>query len=265
MKSVFYFLAVAAISAAGFFGWSAKEKLTEKIEVRKDLKGQNEKLSDSIDDEKKNKAESTAKHEAALQESSDMEADLGIQTSNVKVEKKQLEELLETLEEAKIREKTALDAIAVIESKFPGIAIEDVEDKVNELKAEKNDLDAKIDDLDLFKGKLEKEIITKKEETDRSNEKIGDAMARVAGNTFQASITAVDPNWDFVVIAAGEKSGLTGDSTLLVTRSGRLLAKLAISQLEANRTIADIIPGSARKGVSLRPGDQVILEKVRSN
>lgn len=265
MKSVFYFLAVAAISAAGFFGWSAKEKQTEKIGIRDTLKTENKKLSEDIDLERKHKIESDEKNKTALQEQSDMEADLDIQTNNVKVEKKQLEELLNSLEEAKAREQTALDAIAVVEAMFPGIPLDQVEAKVNEIKAEKNDLDAEIDDLDLFKGKLEKEIITKKEETDRSNEKINAAMTRVAGNTFQASITAVDPNWDFVVIAAGEKSGLTGDSTLLVTRSGRLLAKLEITQLEANRTIADIIPGSAKKGVTLRAGDQVILEKVRSN
>jgi len=265
MKSVFYFLAVAAISAAGFFGWSAKEKQTEKIGTRKAREDENKSLSADIDLERKHKIESDEKNKIALQEQSDMEADLDIQTNNVKVEKKQLEELLNSLEEVKVREQTALDAIAVVEAKFPGIPLDQVEAKVNEMKAEKNDLDAEIDDLDLFKGKLEKEIITKKEETDRSNEKISAAMTRVAGNTFQASITAVDPNWDFVVIAAGEKSGLTGDSTLLVTRSGRLLAKLEITQLEANRTIADIIPGSAKKGVTLRAGDQVILEKVRSN
>ncbi|MDB4355224.1 hypothetical protein N9Z55_04935, partial [Akkermansiaceae bacterium] len=85
------------------------------------------------------------------------------------------------------------------------------------------------------------------------------------GNTFQATIVAVDNDWNFVVIGAGEKSGLTGDSKLLIQRDGRLLGRLLISKLEPNTAVADVEPGSLRNGVALQAGDQVILESVSSN
>jgi hypothetical protein len=51
----------------------------------------------------------------------------------------------------------------------------------------------------------------------------------------------------------------------LIQRNGRLLGKLLISKLEPNSAVADVEPGTLRNGIALQPGDQVILESVRSN
>ncbi|MDA7868072.1 hypothetical protein N9A62_03650, partial [Akkermansiaceae bacterium] len=117
----------------------------------------------------------------------------------------------------------------------------------------------------LVKKRLEDEVAKNLAETSRIVEKINQSIERVEGNTFQATIVAVDNDWNFVVIGAGEKSGLTGDSKLLIQRNGRLLGKLLISKLEPNSAVADVEPGSLKNGVALQPGDQVILESVRSN
>ena len=58
------------------------------------------------------------------------------------------------------------------------------------------------------------------------------------------------------MIGAGEKSGLTGESRLLIQRDGRLLGKLLISKLEPNTAVADVEPGSLRNGVVLQAGDR---------
>ena len=125
--------------------------------------------------------------------------------------------------------------------------------------------DGEEEDASLVKKRLEEDIAKNLAESSRIVEKINQSIKRVEGNTFQATIVAVDNDWNFVVIGAGEKSGLTGDSKLLIQRDGRLLGRLLISKLEPNTAVADVEPGSLRNGVALQAGDQVILESVSSN
>ena len=116
-----------------------------------------------------------------------------------------------------------------------------------------------------MKDGLIKEVGKNNDEINRVGSKIAESRTRVLRNDFQATVTSVSSEWDFLVIAAGEKSGLAGDSRLLVQRGGRLLGKVAISSLEANQAVAEIVPGSLAPGAVIQPGDQVILEKVKSN
>ncbi|MEJ6560484.1 MAG: hypothetical protein QNL77_08070, partial [Akkermansiaceae bacterium] len=95
--------------------------------------------------------------------------------------------------------------------------------------------------------------------------KIAESKARVNGNTFRATVSSVNNEWGFLVIAAGEKSGLAGDSKLLLVRNGRLLGKVLISSLEANQAIAEIAPGSMATGVRPQLGDSVILADTAAN
>jgi cell shape-determining protein MreC len=56
-------------------------------------------------------------------------------------------------------------------------------------------------------------------------------------------IVAVDPKWDFVVLNIGDDQGVKENSELLVSRDGKLVAKVIVSKLEKNRCIANVIPG----------------------
>src|SRR5665213_211635 len=53
----------------------------------------------------------------------------------------------------------------------------------------------------------------------------------------------VDPKWDFVVLNSGEDQGAIQDGELLVSREGRLVAKVIIRSVEKDRSIANIVPG----------------------
>ena len=55
MKSIFYSLAIVAIAAAGFFGWTAKDNYEAKIKERDGLILDNRNLSDNIDRETTNR------------------------------------------------------------------------------------------------------------------------------------------------------------------------------------------------------------------
>ena len=265
MKSLFYFLAVAAIGAAGFFGWSAKKAYEEQIVKRDDLITNNKNLSISIKEQEDEKIKRTKEKDVALAEESEAKAGL----DNAKAKKGELAKSLDDVEgklEIQVAEKKKIDdAIAQLRGQFEGITLEEVPGKVNELEASKKSLDGKVSDSIVIKEGLESDVAKNVAEIGRLTGKIDDAVRRVSGNVFQATITAVDNNYNFVIIGAGEKSGLTGESKLLVLRDGRLIARLLISKLEANSAVGDIEPGSLRAGVVVRPGDQVILAKVRAN
>jgi hypothetical protein len=56
-------------------------------------------------------------------------------------------------------------------------------------------------------------------------------------------IVVVDPKWDFVVLDIGEDQGVIQDGELLVSRDGKLVAKVIVRSVEKDRCIANIVPG----------------------
>lgn len=69
-------------------------------------------------------------------------------------------------------------------------------------------------------------------------------------------VIAVDPRYDFVVLDVGGNQGVVKDGRLLVNRDGKLVAKLRVTQVEPNRSIANIMPDWKQSDVM--EGDQVV-------
>jgi cell shape-determining protein MreC len=53
----------------------------------------------------------------------------------------------------------------------------------------------------------------------------------------------VDPKWEFVVLNVGEDQGVISDGELLVSRQGKLVAKVIVRSVEKDRSIANLVPG----------------------
>ncbi|MBE0543169.1 MAG: hypothetical protein IH623_17630 [Verrucomicrobia bacterium] len=60
---------------------------------------------------------------------------------------------------------------------------------------------------------------------------------------LKGTVLVADPKWDFVVLDFGTDQNVLQDGELLVSRNGKLVAKLRISSVEKNRCIANVIPG----------------------
>ncbi|MGH7976010.1 MAG: hypothetical protein ACREC8_05065 [Limisphaerales bacterium] len=60
---------------------------------------------------------------------------------------------------------------------------------------------------------------------------------------LKGKILVVDPKWDFVVLNIGEDQGVIEDGELLVSRDGKLVAKVIVRSVEKDRCIANIMPG----------------------
>jgi myosin heavy subunit len=69
-------------------------------------------------------------------------------------------------------------------------------------------------------------------------------------------ILVTDPKWDFVVLNIGEDQGALDNGELLVSRDGKLVAKIKITSVQKDRSIANILPGS--KLGEVLEGDKVI-------
>ncbi len=266
MKNLFYAIAIVAIGASAFFGWQVKQKNLAKIAEGNDLVDRNKTLSGNVEEQQDNKKISTKQRTAAEDAKNEAIAALGISKAKLGDLKRTLSKIDVRLEEATSRIEKVDKIVTRVKSQVPGdIRIEDVPEVVNSLKEEEKKSTVALDELTIVREKLELEVSKLQAEIQRTQSKIIESKKRVAGNNFEASVSAVNNDWGFLIIGAGEKSGLTGDSKLLVKRGGRFVGKIAISQLEANQAIAEVVPNSLVNGSVIQTGDRVILEDVRSN
>jgi hypothetical protein len=72
----------------------------------------------------------------------------------------------------------------------------------------------------------------------------------------RGKVLVVDPKWDFLVLDVGAKLGLVDRGVLLVSRQGELVAKIRVTNVQDNRSIANIMPGWKLKDVM--EGDVVL-------
>jgi myosin heavy subunit len=73
---------------------------------------------------------------------------------------------------------------------------------------------------------------------------------------LKGTVMAVDPKWDFIVINVGEDQGVLKDGELLVSRDGKLVAKVVVRSVQKDRSIANFVPGWQLGDIM--EGDQVI-------
>lgn len=73
---------------------------------------------------------------------------------------------------------------------------------------------------------------------------------------LKGKVVITDPKWDFVVLNVGEDAGAKIHGELLVSRDGKLVAKVIISEVQKGRCIANLVPGW--KIGEVIEGDQVI-------
>jgi len=60
---------------------------------------------------------------------------------------------------------------------------------------------------------------------------------------LKAKVVATDPKWHFIVLDAGENQGVLKNGEMLVSRQGKLVAKVKVSRVKTDRSVADLMPG----------------------
>jgi cell shape-determining protein MreC len=59
---------------------------------------------------------------------------------------------------------------------------------------------------------------------------------------LKGKVLNADPKWNFVVLDVGEKQGVEKWGEMLVSRNGKLVAKVSVRSVEANRCVANVLP-----------------------
>jgi myosin heavy subunit len=113
---------------------------------------------------------------------------------------------------------------------------------------------------------LKKELEVAQTNLETNNRSLGghkkrqvDRNEALALNTMEATVTAVNQDWGFVLVNMGSEQGVRADSSLLVVQEGKPVAKLRIIQLDANRLIADLDQDTLDVS-GVVPGAKVLLE-----
>lgn len=73
----------------------------------------------------------------------------------------------------------------------------------------------------------------------------------------KGTVIAVDPKWNFVVLDVGEKGGARQRGVFLVSRNGKLVGKVRVTDVQADRSIANVVPGWQLD--EIMEGDQVLF------
>jgi hypothetical protein len=94
----------------------------------------------------------------------------------------------------------------------------------------------------------------------RLNNQLADFLGRsgpvLLPAALKGEVMAVDPKWEFVVLNVGEDQGVLQNGELLVSRDGKLVAKVIVRSVQRDRSIANLVPGW--KLGDVYEGDQVI-------
>jgi cell shape-determining protein MreC len=171
-------------------------------------------------------------------------------------------ELKRTQEDLDSNQTTLAELTAKLDKLPKDVKPETLQEDLNRIKQSIADLKSKADD--------------KQREIDAENTKVAnvqrtvDAMARkkedrqkaFERNSMTATVVAVNSDWGFVIINAGEPEGISEATKLIVTRGVQTVGKISVLSVNGNRTIANIMPETLVAGLSIAPGDRVILENL---
>lgn len=98
----------------------------------------------------------------------------------------------------------------------------------------------------------------------RNNRQLAGELSRYKGDAakvelpagLKGQIIAVDNKWEFVVLDIGSNQGVMEYGELMVNRNGKLVAKVQVTNVQANRSVANVM--SDWKQADVQEGDQVL-------
>ncbi len=144
----------------------------------------------------------------------------------------------------------------------PGVTLETASEGIANLKTNIASNEQKASNLKDETTAREKDLKKSTSDQDEVIKRLDERKKMFQRNSLVSTIVAVNNDWGFVVIDSGRNQGITSDTRLLITRGNQTVCKLSIVSVENNKTVANIIQKTMRKGVVVAPGDKVILESL---
>jgi soluble cytochrome b562 len=162
--------------------------------------------------------------------------------------------------------KTKKDKMAQLDEqlkKLPaGFNPQTIAEDLNKIKQEIAELQTQAESKKQEVAAQEKKVVDAKKVLEDIVAKIETRKKSFERNSLRARVVAVNNDWGFLVVDAGESAGITPDTKLIVVRGTQTVAKVSIIGVQGNRTVANILTDTLAPGMQPTPGDAVILENL---
>jgi uncharacterized protein YoxC len=269
MKAILYIVAVLAICGAAYFSYDHSQKFAALEKDRLATTDTNKSVVADTAVAEKGVKDETAKRDAAKERRDLLTQSVSALKSSGTALNSDLSNLNKELKgqdaEFAQLEKALEEVNAILENLGGGVTLDTLPAKIQELEADKQAKQAKLEELETLVAGAGKTLETGRTELDRLGKRMVERTARIGNNSVEAVVTAVNQEWGFVVIGAGSNSNFTPQTTLLVQRDGMKIGRVSPSSIEPTQTIAEIEFETLSPGVRIQAGDRVILAKPASN
>ena len=146
--------------------------------------------------------------------------------------------------------------LAPFEGITPETVNQDLADMEQEIETMREDITGLEDIIKVAQGVVEKNraalVGYREAQTKRTQ--------AIALQATEATVTAVNSDYGFVLVNAGSNKGVPTDAQLLVRRGSEQIGKLSIVDIRPNILVANIVQDSLRPGFSVMPGDRVVFD-----
>ncbi len=127
-------------------------------------------------------------------------------------------------------------------------------DQVRVLQADLKKTTEQRDELEVLKKGVEKMLA--RTEAELRKYKGDDTIVEMPG--LKGKVVSTDSQWNFVVLDVGENGGAKPGGIVMVRRGDKLVGKARIMTVEANRSIANLLPDWKQGDVAVAAGDAVL-------
>jgi len=259
MTKVLFILSAVVILVATFFAYTNGRQF---VEVRQNVTMANVKVQSELNAANAIVAQATktADEVSAVKQEAEIESEK-IKAQKLKIaqadnDTKRAQEDLDDRNKKLAELKLKLDRLP------QGVKPETLVEDINNIKKAIAELQSEAEVKKKEVDEEEAKVVESRKGLDDLIRKIEDRKKGFDRNSLAAQIVAVNSDWGFVVVNAGQSKGITEATKLLVTRGTQTVGKLSIVSIQGNRTIANILPDTLAEGMSIAPGDRVILENL---
>lgn len=266
MAKLFVGLAIAVMLAAAVLGFLAKgniDKLQSVLKETKQTLARTETTLRKTEGELKKTQEELAVANTKIEQ----------QTGEIAGLKKDKDDLGMQLAEAKMALEKNATELADAQKKIAEIMgggggekvdVAQIKAQIEQTKADLAKAQNELAEKSQMVETLNRAKVENEEKISTANKEIERYRSGVTKQGLTGKILAVNSGWNFVVLSVGDRQGAASGGVMIVTRGGEPIARLRITSIEPSTSIADIIPGSVRRGVTVQPGDAVVYEGPRT-
>ena len=261
MGKILIILSIVVSLASAGVGYVNRTTLLQTKETLASTQADLEKSKSELEAEKKKLTDSEAEKTTLTAQKDQLDSQVAKLKTELTTSQTNLTEA-----NTKLTEKTAEIATLTTDLKTKGDEIEALKVAVAAATAAStaapvdDEKQTRITELEGLNKTLGEELESKKAALAEYKQKENEAKLKSVRKNLMGRVLAVNQAWNFVVLSIGDKNGVLSNTELIVKRGSTEIGRVRITSVEPSTSIADIIPTSITRGLSIQPGDEVIFK-----